>query len=207
MNRSGLISPCTLASVSCLPFPLFSPVWITRQPESIDCYIGDRASLICSAEGCQPDQKITYMWLRSVTRGDRKKHSLTCNSGVLPFDRLSQKDWGYYVCQAQNNYQHVQSEEVFVKVSAPPADGSRARGMRRQRRASCFRSASHLCFLVCPQIVLVRRSASRSSHGPRWFRSGDGFVSSVKPTLLQTSRCATSGISTGRHRTRRQTAS
>ena len=117
-----------------------SPVWITQQPLSIDCYIGDRASLFCRAEGCpegcQEDQKIRYMWLRSDTRGGKKQELvLTCDTGVLPFERLVQKHWGYYVCQAQNSYQHVQSKEVYVKVSAPPADGSRARGRQRQKNS------------------------------------------------------------------------
>lgn len=102
-----------------------SSVWITRQPQPIDGYIGQRARLICEAEGLG---NITYLWLKSSTKDGRKElvksgGGVTITGGILTFEWLhGQKHRGYYTCQAENDQNHIDSKTVLV--SAEPRTGN-----------------------------------------------------------------------------------
>ncbi len=80
--------------------------------------IGDRAYLICTAES-MPGQKVTYLWFRQDTRDGKKNLVKTCEDGVLGFRELSQKDWGYYLCEAQNEFEFISSKTVKVSMNVP----------------------------------------------------------------------------------------
>ena len=105
-----------------------STVWFTRQPQSTNRYIGEKASLICTAEG-QPT--IQYLWFKMDTQKGKRRHVHTCTDGVLSFEKLASKHWGYYVCQAQNDHEHIESEMVKVSVEPRPS-GSAEKGLLGQ---------------------------------------------------------------------------
>ena len=94
-------------------------MWFTKQPQSIDrAWIGEKAQLSSSADGLGT---IEYTWLKSSTKEGNfvpltKKFDRT---GVLYFNRLQQRDWGYYQCQAQNDKEFVTSETVYVRPTIP----------------------------------------------------------------------------------------
>lgn len=87
-------------------------VWITEEPCDVQAEIKQRAQLTCTGEGAG---KIEYMWLRSSTRNGTPKFVKKTQLGVLPFDSLSNLDNGYYQCQVENHFEHVDSRVVQVK--------------------------------------------------------------------------------------------
>ena len=104
-----------------------TPVWFTQQPQSMERYIGEKASLFCGAMSVC-DQKVTYLWFKQDTREGKMYHIKTCDDGVLTFPHLSQKNWGYYVCQAQNEFQFIKSDIVHVFIEPRPRGGREGKG-------------------------------------------------------------------------------
>ena len=108
----GTAITCSCCTVSILL------VWFTRQPESIEGYLGHHYCLICEAEGLG---NITYLWLKSSTKDGRKdpvkkSKTVSIDDGTLTFQALGQNDWGYYTCQAENDQNHIDSRTVRVSV-------------------------------------------------------------------------------------------
>ena len=70
---------------------------VTMQPQPIEGFVGERACIICSAEGPNP---ITYLWLKSITKDGRKvtvkeSKSITISGEKLEFELVLQH-WGHY---------------------------------------------------------------------------------------------------------------
>ena len=74
--------------------------------------IKERAQLTCSGGGAG---QLSYVWLKSSTQKGRFSYHNRTQLGVLPFDKLSIGDAGYYQCQVENKWQHVDSKVVQVK--------------------------------------------------------------------------------------------
>ena len=67
----------------------------------------------------------------SATKGGRKDNVERNDHGILAFSKLAQKHWAYYVCQAETDYQFIESKEVLLSVHLPDAlDRRRKRGNR-----------------------------------------------------------------------------
>ena len=91
-------------------------MWITEQPSDLSAKINQRAQLTCTGEG---EGELRYRWLKStIDNGQWNLFKLTV-CGVLPFDKLSIADGGYYQCQVYNKTQCVESRIVHVTPLLP----------------------------------------------------------------------------------------
>ena len=102
-------------------------MWITEQPQSVKEIIGNAAMFHCKAEGLGP---ITYSWFISDTKDGRPKLISQGTSEWYVINSLTQKHWGYYVCHAENRFEHVVSRKVHLSAHLPNA----ATLTRRTRR-------------------------------------------------------------------------
>ena len=98
-------------------FP-FYVVWITEQPSRIKNVIGSQGILHCHAKGLEP---ISYTWFKSDTKEGRAKPVFQSANGYYAIKSLAQKHWGYYICHAENQYEHATSRRVRVTAHPPNA--------------------------------------------------------------------------------------
>jgi len=161
-------------------------VWITRQPQPINGYIGQRACLICEAEGLG---NITYLWLKSSTKDGRKEpvkagSGVTINGGILSFEWLhGQKHRGYYTCQAENDQNHIDSKTVLV--SAEPRTGNEReikapviRIMKQPRSQVVSQGSSFR--LICKAV-----STRDEPLHYQWYRSGIKLMGESQTELVR----------------------
>ena len=118
---------------SFLPFSI--AVRITKQPIPVEWCIGSKVSLVCEAKSLPNRGDMVYNWLKSTTEDGRQRSFITSQpprvtlkDGVLSFDPISQKDWGYYMCQPANDEHFINSCSVKVIAVPPPGQtqGGRA---------------------------------------------------------------------------------
>ena len=72
----------------------------------------------CKAEGLEP---ITYSWFKSETEDGRPKLISQGPNEWCVINSLAQKHWGYYVCHAENHFEHVVSRKVHLSAHLPNA--------------------------------------------------------------------------------------
>ena len=79
---------------------------------SVKGFIGNPAILHCRAEGLG---NIVYRWFKSDEKGGKPK--VLCHGhGWYPIDRLGQTHWGYYFCQAENEFENASSHVVRIQA-------------------------------------------------------------------------------------------
>ena len=90
-------------------------VWIVAEPSSVKDFIGNRAVLHCRAEGLG---HIVYRWFKSDTKGGKTKVVISGPAWHI-IERLGQRHWGYYFCQAENEFENASSRTVRIRALLP----------------------------------------------------------------------------------------
>lgn len=88
------------------------PQFTVKPPEKIELYHGQSVTLNCSAEG-HPVPSITWTRCKGDIPADRSE----VEGGQLKINNLTAKDSGTYICSAQSEFVHVETEvQLIVKT-------------------------------------------------------------------------------------------
>ena len=88
------------------------PQFTVKPPEKIELYHGQSVTLNCSAEG-HPEPSITWTRCKGDIAADRSE----MEGGQLKINSLTAKDSGTYICSAQSEFVHVETEtQLIVKT-------------------------------------------------------------------------------------------
>ena len=88
------------------------PQFTVKPPEKIELYHGQSVTLNCSAEG-HPEPSITWTRCKGDIAADRSE----IEGGQLKINSLTEKDGGMYICSAQSEFLHVETEvQLIVKT-------------------------------------------------------------------------------------------
>ncbi len=132
--------------------------------------IKQRAQLMCLGAG---EGKLSYYWLKSSTKNGRFSYHTKTELGVLPFDRLSQKDAGYYQCQVSNKEDQVDSEVVHLK----PLLAHALKGSERWKEGRAVQAMfAYALQMAC--LHPVSRSCESQDHV--WYLRGNHFACCLK---------------------------
>ena len=88
------------------------PQFTVKPPEKIELYHGQSVTLNCSADG-HPEPSITWTRCKGDIVADRSE----MEGGQLKINSLTAKDSGTYICSAQSEFVHVETEvQLIVKT-------------------------------------------------------------------------------------------
>ena len=88
------------------------PQFTVKPPEKIELYHGQSVTLNCSADG-HPIPSITWTRCKEDIPADRSE----MEGGQLKINSLTAKDSGTYICSAQSEFVHVETEvQLIVKT-------------------------------------------------------------------------------------------
>ena len=88
------------------------PQFTVKPPEKIELYHGQSVTLNCSADG-HPVPNITWTRCKEDIAADRSE----MEGGQLKINSLTAKDSGTYICSAQSEFVHVETEvQLIVKT-------------------------------------------------------------------------------------------
>ena len=88
------------------------PQFTVKPPERIELYHGQSVTLNCSADG-HPIPSITWTRCKEDIAADRSE----MEGGQLKINSLTAKDSGTYICSAQSEFVHVETEvQLIVKT-------------------------------------------------------------------------------------------
>ena len=88
------------------------PQFTVKPPEKIELYYGQSVTLNYSADG-NPVPSITWTWCKEDIAADRSE----MEGGQLKINSLTAKDSGTYICSAQSEFVHAETEvQLIVKT-------------------------------------------------------------------------------------------
>lgn len=139
----------------CSPFTIYRQllpycllvVWITQEPGRIKDVIGNRGLLHCQAKGLG---EITYRWFKSDTKAGKPEPIHHSKNECYVIERLAQKHWGYYFCQAENHFENARSRTVHVSAHLPTAGT-----ISRRTKGPCDSEVLHHTFTSAAVTVLI----------------------------------------------------